>query len=128
MENSNTETPGNKTEVIMVSRSSGMMGSALIHKLAKKYHVVGFDHDGYPNPPIEAECVGIELTGDARMDFAFKRVRYAYGNKISAVVHLAAYYNFLGEPSDLLYKVTVKGTVRLLKYLQDFEVEQLLID
>jgi nucleoside-diphosphate-sugar epimerase len=128
MENSNTETPGNKTEVIIVTGSSGMIGSALIHKLAKKYHVLGFDHDGYPLPTAESECVGIELTGDARRDFAFKIVRYAYGNKIAAVVHLAAYYDFLDEPSDLYDKVTVKGTERMLKYLHDFEVEQLLID
>jgi len=114
----------NKTEVVIVTGSSGMIGSTLIHKLAEKYHVVGFDQDGYPFPPIEAECVCVDLTSDDRMDFAFKRVRYAYGNKIAAVVHLAAYYDFLGEPSDLYDKVTVKGTERLLKFLQDFEVEQ----
>jgi len=113
-----------KTEVVIVTGSSGMIGSALIHKLAKKYHVVGFDQDGPPFPPIEAECVCVDLTSDDRMDFAFKRMRYAYGNKIASVIHLAAYYDFLGEPSDLYDKVTVKGTERMLKYLQDFEVEQ----
>lgn len=55
------------------------------------------------------------------MTFAFKRIRYAYGNKIASVVHLAAYYDFLGKPSDLYDKITVKGTERLLKFLQDFE-------
>ncbi|TXE13716.1 NAD-dependent epimerase/dehydratase family protein [Algoriphagus aquimarinus] len=113
-----------KAEVVIVTGSSGMIGSALIHKLAEKYHVIGFDHDGYPFPPAEAECVSVDLTSDDRMDFAFKRVRYAYGNKIASVIHLAAYYDFLGEPSDLYDKVTVKGTARMLKYLQDFEVEQ----
>ncbi|NEN23811.1 NAD(P)-dependent oxidoreductase [Cryomorpha ignava] len=113
-----------KTEVVIVTGSSGMIGSTLIHKLAEKYHVVGFDQDGYPFPPVEAECVCVDLTSDDRMDFAFKRIRYAYGNKIASVVHLAAYYDFLGEPSDLYDKVTVKGTERMLKYLQDFEVEQ----
>ncbi|CAM4021963.1 NAD-dependent epimerase/dehydratase family protein [Gillisia hiemivivida] len=111
-------------EVVIVTGSSGMIGSALIHKLSEKYHVVGFDQDGYPFPPVEAECVCVDLTSDSRMDFAFKRIRYAYGNKIASVVHLAAYYDFLGEPSDLYDKVTVKGTERMLKYLQDFKVEQ----
>ncbi|MEP2774074.1 MAG: NAD(P)-dependent oxidoreductase [Fulvivirga sp.] len=113
-----------KTDVVIVTGSSGMIGSSVIHKLAEKYHVVGFDKDGYPFPPVEAECVCVDLTSDERMEFAFKRIRYAYGNKIAAVVHLAAYYDFLGEPSDLYDKVTVKGTERLLKFLQDFEVEQ----
>jgi len=113
-----------KTEVVIVTGSSGMIGSALIHKLAGSYHVVGFDQDGYPFPPVEAECVGVDLTSDDRMAFAFKRIRYAYGNKIASVVHLAAYYDFLGEPSDQYDKVTVKGTERMLKYLQDFDVGQ----
>lgn len=113
-----------KAEVVIVTGSSGMIGSALIHKLAEKYHVVGFDQDGYPFPPVEAECVCVDLTDGDRMAFAFKRMRYAYGNKITSVVHLAAYYDFLGEPSDLYDEVTVKGTQRMLKYLQDFEVEQ----
>ena len=113
-----------KTEVVIVTGSSGMIGSTLIHKLAEKYHVVGFDNDGYPFPPVEGECVCVDLTSDDRMKFAFERIRYAYGNKIASVVHLAAYYDFLGKPSDLYDKVTVKGTERLLKYLQDFEVEQ----
>jgi len=38
----------NKTEVVIVTGSSGMIGSALIHKLAEKYHVVGFDQTGHP--------------------------------------------------------------------------------
>ncbi len=125
-QNSQTDIGAQKPnkEVIIITGSSGMIGSALIHKLAEEYHVVGFDQDGYPFPPVEAECVCVDLTNDARMDFAFKRIRYAYGNKIASVVHLAAYYDFLGEPSDLYDKVTVKGTERMLKYLQDFEVEQ----
>jgi nucleoside-diphosphate-sugar epimerase len=111
-------------ELIIVTGSSGLIGSTLIHRLAEKYQVVGFDKDGYPFPPVEAECVCADLTSDDRMAFAFKRIRYAYGNKIASIVHLAAYYDFLGEPSELYDEVTVKGTQRMLKYLQDFEVEQ----
>lgn len=36
----------NKTEVVIVTGSSGMIGSVLIHKLAEKYRVVGYDKDG----------------------------------------------------------------------------------
>lgn len=46
-----------KAEVLIVTGSSGMIGSALVHTLAEKYHVIEFDHDGYPFPPAEAECV-----------------------------------------------------------------------
>jgi len=40
------------------------------------------------------------------------------------VVHLAAYYDFAGEPSPLYDEVTVRGTERLLRGLREFEVEQ----
>src|SRR5665647_123330 len=128
MENSNLETPQktavNKKEVIVISGSSGMIGSALIHKLAPQYHIAGMDQTGYPFPPAEAECICLDITSDKSMQFALERIRYEYGNKIASVVHLAAYYDFSGKPSDLYDKITVKGTERLIKQLKNFEVEQ----
>ncbi|MBC7382338.1 MAG: NAD(P)-dependent oxidoreductase [Bacteroidia bacterium] len=127
MENSNTEKPQKpegKRDVIVVSGSSGMIGTALIHKLAAQYRIAGLDNGGYPYPPMEAECVCMEIRDDKSVESAFDRIRYEYGNKIASVVHLAAYYDFLGKPSDLYDKITVKGTERLMKFLQKFEVEQ----
>jgi UDP-glucose 4-epimerase len=40
------------------------------------------------------------------------------------VIHLAAYYDFAGEPSDLYEKVTVKGTENFLAALQQLDVKQ----
>jgi nucleoside-diphosphate-sugar epimerase len=42
------------------------------------------------------------------------------------VIHLAAYYDFSGEPSPLYRELTVEGTRRLLRGVKDFECEQLL--
>jgi nucleoside-diphosphate-sugar epimerase len=124
MENEHSEISKNKKEVIIVSGSSGLIGTAVIHKIAPQFRVVGLDNAGYPYPPAEAECVCMDITDDKSMKFVFERIRYEYGNKIASVVHLAAYYDFLGKPSDLYDKITVKGTERLIKYLQDFDVEQ----
>lgn len=128
MECSNLDTPqkqaDKKKEVIVVSGSSGLIGTALIQNIAPLYRVVGLDNMGYPFPPAEAECVCMDITSDKSMQFVFERIRYEYGNKIASVVHLAAYYDFLGKPSDLYDKITVKGTERLIKFLQNFEVEQ----
>ncbi len=120
----NTGDRNTKKELIIVSGSSGLIGSALIHKIASQYWLAGLDNAGYPYPPAEAECVCLDITSDASVKFAFERIRYEYGGKISAVVHLAAYYDFLGKPSPLYDEVTVKGTERLIKKLQEFEVEQ----
>ena len=120
----NMETKSSNKQLIIVSGSSSLIGSALIHKIASQYRFVGLDNLGYPYPPAEAECVCVDITSDAIMKFAFERIRYEYGGKISSVVHLAAYYDFLGKPSPLYNEITVKGTERLIKKLQEFEVEQ----
>jgi nucleoside-diphosphate-sugar epimerase len=55
-----------------------------------------------------------------------EQVRQDFGPRIASVVHLAAYYDFSGEPSPLYDQITVQGTARLLRALQAFEVEQFL--
>ncbi|MBX9693706.1 MAG: NAD(P)-dependent oxidoreductase, partial [Cyanobacteria bacterium] len=54
----------------------------------------------------------------------FERLAYAYGKKLAAVIHLAAYYSFSGEPSKKYDEITIKGTERLLKHLNKFQVDQ----
>jgi nucleoside-diphosphate-sugar epimerase len=110
--------------VVLVTGSSGLIGCALCKALAKDYQIIGFDRDGYPYPPPEAECICVDFTSDASVSGAFKRVRYAYGNRIASVIHLAAYYSFSGEPSPLYEQITVRGTDRMLRELQNFDVEQ----
>jgi nucleoside-diphosphate-sugar epimerase len=111
---------------VIVTGSSGMIGSPLSAMLGESYNVVGFDRAGPPYPPIEVECVSVDLTSDTRIRRALERVRYAYGPRLASVIHLAAYYNFSGEPSPLYDEITVRGTERLLRALQEmqFEVEQ----
>ena len=47
-------------DVILVTGSSGFIGSALINKLAGRYRLVGFDRVAVRQPPPAAECVCIE--------------------------------------------------------------------
>jgi nucleoside-diphosphate-sugar epimerase len=51
-------------------------------------------------------------------------VRHGYGERIASVIHLAAYYDFSGEPSPKYEEITVQGTGRLLRGLKGFQVEQ----
>lgn len=110
--------------VVLITGSSGFIGSAAVEQLASRYTVVGLDSHMPPHPPPVAECVCVELTSDSSVAAAFKRVRLGYGTRISSVIHLAAYFDLTGEPNALYDKVTVQGTGRLLAALQDFEVEQ----
>jgi nucleoside-diphosphate-sugar epimerase len=111
-------------ELIIVSGSSGLIGTALINKLSEQYRVIGLDNVGYPFPPITAECVCIDITSDQSMENAMNRIEFAYGNHIASVIHLAAYYDFAGKPSPLYDKITVQGTKRLLRVLKRFTVGQ----
>ena len=111
---------------IIITGSSGMIGSPLSAMLGAAYNAVGFDRAGPPYPPIEVECVSVDLTADDRIRRALARVRFAYGPRLASVIHLAAYYDFSGEPSPLYEEITVRGTERLLRALHEmqFEVEQ----
>jgi nucleoside-diphosphate-sugar epimerase len=102
-----------------------MIGSPLCTMLAARYNVVGFDRAGPPYPPVDVECVSVDLTAADRVRRALERVRHAYGLRLASVIHLAAYYNFSGEPSALYDEITVRGTARLLRALHRmaFEVE-----
>lgn len=66
----------------------------------------------------------MDLTSDQSVRAALDRVRAGYGERIASVIHLAAYYDFSGEPSEKYETVTVRGTERLLRELQPFQVEQ----
>ena len=111
-------------EIVIVTGSSGLLGSAVVRRLSEKVQVVGFDREGYPHPPPQAECVCVDVTSEESVQAGMRRVRHGYGERIASVIHLAAYYDFSGEPNSKYEEVTVRGTERLLRSLQDFAVEQ----
>lgn len=110
--------------VILVTGSSGYLGAAVVRRLHEKYEVVGLDRSSPPHPPHEAECVCFDITDQDSVDSALRRVRLAYGDRIAACIHLAAYFDLSGEDSPAYDAVTVEGSERLLKGLQAFELEQ----
>jgi nucleoside-diphosphate-sugar epimerase len=111
-------------DVVVVTGSSGFIGSAVVVKLAERFRVVGFDSEGSTHPPAVAECVCVDVTSDEHVDAAMKRLRVAYGDRIASVIHLAAYFDLTGKPNPKYEEVTVRGTERLLRAFQAFELEQ----
>lgn len=66
-------------EIVLVTGSSGLIGSAVVRRLAGDFTVIGFDKEGNPHPPPQAECVCVDLGSDSSVTAGFDRVRYAYG-------------------------------------------------
>lgn len=115
---------GSKKETIIVTGSSGFIGYAACERLAHVYNVIGFDQKGAPYPPPSATRVDVDLTSDQSVKEALQYVRSHFGEDITSVLHLAAYYDFSGRPSSKYEEVTVHGTRRLLKALHIFNVRQ----
>ena len=116
-----------KEETILVTGTSGRIGYAIAKRLAEEqqsFNVIGFDRKAPSHPLTSAECLYVDLTDEESTRRGLQAIRDLHGDRIASVIHLAAFYDFSGAPSPLYDKVTVGGTRRLLRLLQDFKVEQ----
>lgn len=113
-------------EVIIVTGSCGRIGAQVVRRLGTKYKIVGFELLKAFYAAATEELVPVDLSSDESVHQAFTHIKNMYGNRIASVIHLAAYYSFDQQHSDLYDRITVKGTERLLKALQGFEVDQFL--
>jgi nucleoside-diphosphate-sugar epimerase len=118
-----------KTEsgIIIVTGSSGFIGEAVMRRFAGRFSdVVGFDRKAPSPPPPGCTHVPVDLTSDESVRAGLRVIREHHGARVVSVIHLAAYYDFFGEPSEKYDEITVRGTERLLRELRDidFRVEQ----
>ena len=124
----NTET-GIKTEsgIVIVTGSNGTIGDAVMRRFAGRFDdVVGFDRKSPNPPPPGCTAVAVDITSDESVQEGLFMIREHHGAHVASVIHLAAYYDFFGEPSEQYDEITVRGTGRLLRGLRelDFQVEQ----
>ncbi|HEY4254732.1 MAG TPA: NAD(P)-dependent oxidoreductase [Chlamydiales bacterium] len=113
-------------QVVIVTGSCGRIGANVVRRLGQKYRIVGFELLKAIYASDHEELVPVDISSDESVQQAFTHIRATYGNKIASVVHLAAYYSFSEKHSDKYEQITVRGTERLLKALQGFEVGQFL--
>jgi nucleoside-diphosphate-sugar epimerase len=110
-------------DVILITGASGRIGFKSAEYFSQKYQIVGFDVFLAGSLP-EVEFVAVDIASDESVKEGLDHVREKYGNKIASVIHLAAYYSFASSNSPNYDRITVKGTQRILKGLQQFEVDQ----
>ena len=104
--------------IVLVTGSCGRIGSHVVKRLSGAFQVFGLE---LPKSPPMDQVISVDLSSDKSVEEAFRKVPK---RKIASVVHLAAYYSFDQKRSELYEAVTVRGTERLLKALQQFDVDQ----
>lgn len=105
--------------VVLITGSEGRLGKAITAALEDAYTVIGFERACKGD-----NCITADITSDEALTQACVQLRMQCGNRIASVIHLAAFYDFSGDPNPLYDEVNVKGTQRLLRALQSFDVEQ----
>lgn len=110
--------------VILVTGSTGLIGTRVVKTLSSEFEVVGLDLKQPETIITGTHFVECDLTNDESVVRALDMVRRDHGNRLDSVIHLAAYYDFSGKPSDMYRKLTVEGTFRLLKKLREFQTDQ----
>lgn len=110
-------------EVILITGASGRIGFKSAEYFSEAFQIVGFDVLLAGRLP-DVEFVAVDIATDESVKEGLDYVRKKYGSKIASVIHLAAYYSFASADSPNYDKITVKGTQRLLKGLQRFDVDQ----
>lgn len=107
--------------IVLITGAAGNIGRSLASALADAYTIIGFDK---PGKKADFPLFGVDLTKEESIAAAFTRLRKEHGTRLASVVHLIAYFDFTGEDNPLYETVNVEGTRRLLRALQNFEVEQ----
>lgn len=111
-------------DTILITGGSGLIGSAAARRLAEHYNVIILDLHQPADLSPQIKWVAVDFTSDESVERGLDHIYHEYGERIASVIHLAAYYDFSGEPSPKYEAVTVRGTQRLLCGLQRFHLEQ----
>lgn len=109
-------------QVILITGISGRIGSKVAEYFSQDYQVIGFDVTPPRNKKME--FIKVDISSDKSVAKGLEQIKKDHGDKITSVIHLAAYYSFAEPESKKYDQITVKGTQRLLKGLASFQLEQ----
>ncbi len=113
-----------KKGIIVVTGCSGRIGTAVAKRFGATYQIVGFDVSEPREKDPHVAFRKIDLSSDDNVKEGFEWIRQNYGNKITSVIHLAAYYSFSKGSPEKYDAITVQGTRRVLEAAQTFECDQ----
>lgn len=111
---------------IIITGVSGLLGTAISRELHREYNIIGIDQKAPKDEQNIDRFYHSDLTSPQSLKDTLQKISEECGNEITSIIHLAAYYDFAGEPSPLYQELTVNGTKYLLEQLHElkFNVEQ----
>jgi nucleoside-diphosphate-sugar epimerase len=101
--------------VVLITGAAGNLGQSIGAALAPDYRVVGIDREESSGP---IRIAAADLGSRESIEKALRVLRGESGKRIASVIHLAAYFDFSGEPNPLYQAVNVEGTRHLLGALR----------
>jgi nucleoside-diphosphate-sugar epimerase len=113
--------PLDNRPIVLITGATGNLGRSIGAALGDAYRIVGLDRK---SKHVDFPVFEADITSDASVELALRKFRDALGSRIASCIHLVAYFDFTGEDNALYETVNVEGTSRLLRELQNFEVEQ----
>src|SRR5687768_6585320 len=100
--------------VVLITGAAGNLGQSIGAALVHDYRVVGIDRKAADGP---IRIVAADLGSRESLEKALRELRGEAGARIASVIHLAAYFDFSGEPNALYQSVNVEGTRHLIAAL-----------
>lgn len=110
--------------VVLITGSSGLIGSRLAEACAAHSRVVGLDVKRPEQEVTGVDFIECDVASYESVARALAAVYEKYGNRVASVIHLAACSDFSSASSPYDRQSTVEGTWRLLRGLGAFELEQ----
>lgn len=111
--------------VILITGSSGFIGSALARRLSAHYYIVGVDARKPDYDPIGMTHYELDVTSAKNVEKTLAEISGKFGPRLVSVIHLIAYYSFDGKEDERYDTITYEGTKTLLTNLKRFfKVEQ----
>lgn len=107
--------------VVLITGGTGNLGRSIGQALERDYRIVGLDRGSHD---ADFPVFKADITSDASVELALHKFRDMFGSRIASVIHLIAFFDFSGEDDPRYQSVNVEGTRRLLRSLQNFDVEQ----
>ncbi len=109
-------------QTVLISGASGVIGTALIARLNKKYNIIGIDKILHKDRDNSVLWHKVDISDKKLLRNVFREIKVKTSGRIDYVFHLAAYYDMANKENRMYREVNENGTRYLLDNLISFNV------